>query len=314
MTDDELDLIASAYVDGEATPEEVALVERDPALQARVEEFRSLSGGLADTTTPPPALKQAHLAAALSEFEALQTGAPSQTVEMDAPGDSVAAESQVDDSVVTDFRERAAARRERPRRPERSLPSWLPAAAAFLVLGGGAIWAVNQAGGGDDDAETASVELEADDAGEDTTSDEATEAGDATAARAAEAPEMAADADADSDSADDSAFAEADATEEADDEQAEGGAAPAAEPEPLPPLLSFDTVPDVDTIEDLPDLETDLSLSRCGNELVFPDLPEPSGFVPVEVAGEPAELFVAIDADGAEIRLLVDASCAPLEL
>lgn len=40
MTPQELDELASAYLDGEATAEEAALVESDPNLQARVEELR----------------------------------------------------------------------------------------------------------------------------------------------------------------------------------------------------------------------------------------------------------------------------------
>ena len=40
MTDD-LTLLASAYLDGEATPDERARVEADPALLAEVERLRS---------------------------------------------------------------------------------------------------------------------------------------------------------------------------------------------------------------------------------------------------------------------------------
>lgn len=42
MTPQELDELASAYMDGEATPEEAALVESDPRLQALVEELRAV--------------------------------------------------------------------------------------------------------------------------------------------------------------------------------------------------------------------------------------------------------------------------------
>ncbi len=42
MTPEELDELASAYLDGEATVEEAALVESDPRLQARVEELRAV--------------------------------------------------------------------------------------------------------------------------------------------------------------------------------------------------------------------------------------------------------------------------------
>ena len=42
MTPPELDELASAYLDGEATAQEAALVESDPGLQARVEELRAV--------------------------------------------------------------------------------------------------------------------------------------------------------------------------------------------------------------------------------------------------------------------------------
>ena len=47
MTDSELfsdDEIVSAYLDGEATPEERARVENDPRLQQRLAEFRRVAG------------------------------------------------------------------------------------------------------------------------------------------------------------------------------------------------------------------------------------------------------------------------------
>lgn len=42
MTPQQMDELASAYLDGEATPEEAALVEGDPGLQALVEELRAV--------------------------------------------------------------------------------------------------------------------------------------------------------------------------------------------------------------------------------------------------------------------------------
>lgn len=42
MTPQEMDELASVYLDGEATPEEAALVEGDPRLQELVEEFRAI--------------------------------------------------------------------------------------------------------------------------------------------------------------------------------------------------------------------------------------------------------------------------------
>ena len=53
MTPQELDELASAYLDGEATAEETALVESDPRLQARVEELRTASDLVAAPVDAP---------------------------------------------------------------------------------------------------------------------------------------------------------------------------------------------------------------------------------------------------------------------
>ena len=47
------DELASAYLDGEVTPRESALVESDPALRQRVEELRRAAAAMAGTTPPP---------------------------------------------------------------------------------------------------------------------------------------------------------------------------------------------------------------------------------------------------------------------
>lgn len=47
------DELASAYLDGEVTPEEAALVEGDPALRARVEDLRRVAGALGSPVPPP---------------------------------------------------------------------------------------------------------------------------------------------------------------------------------------------------------------------------------------------------------------------
>lgn len=63
---DDADLeVASAYLDGAATPEEVARVEADPALRRTVERLRTVGDRLA-VTAPDPALVDAHVSAALA--------------------------------------------------------------------------------------------------------------------------------------------------------------------------------------------------------------------------------------------------------
>jgi hypothetical protein len=51
----ERDELASAYLDGDATAEEVARVEADSGLMARVAELRAVTRSVAEPVTPPPA-------------------------------------------------------------------------------------------------------------------------------------------------------------------------------------------------------------------------------------------------------------------
>ena len=53
LTPQEMDELASAYLDGEATPEEAALVESDPGLQALVEELRAMRDFVASPVEMP---------------------------------------------------------------------------------------------------------------------------------------------------------------------------------------------------------------------------------------------------------------------
>lgn len=332
MNDDELDLLASAYVDGEATPDEVAMVERDPELQARVEAFRAIQ--VDGSITPPPGLVDQHVAEAMEEwFEAISsTGATSAPAATATAGETA---TEIDDDTagetapVVDLAAASARRSERRSRqaPRRTMPSWLPAAAGLFIIGGGAIWAVGQSGGGDD---TEAASIAADDSAEETSAESAelveSDDGDAEAMTAMadeameEESEDAMEDDAMADEGDDSASrADADAAaaapadggadESADDEEAEDAEEAFVD---LEPQLFFDEVPDVDALADLPEPEPDLERSLCGPEIVTPTLGEPLGFIPVEVSGEPAEIYLFLDADGTEIRLLIDGDCQPL--
>jgi hypothetical protein len=53
MTPQGMDELASAYLDGEATPQEAALVESDPRLQALVEELRAVREMVTTPVEPP---------------------------------------------------------------------------------------------------------------------------------------------------------------------------------------------------------------------------------------------------------------------
>jgi hypothetical protein len=75
--DDDRDELASAYLDGEATPEETARVEADPALTARVAELRAVARAVADPATPPDdqARDQA-IERAMAAFDDVARGTP----------------------------------------------------------------------------------------------------------------------------------------------------------------------------------------------------------------------------------------------
>ncbi len=342
MTDDELDLLASAYVDGEATPDEVAMVERDPELQARVEIFRSVQiGEEAAAATPPAGLADRHLAAALAEFEAVGRTADGADDGADDPDEIGRTAPVVDlrdasarradraaDSAATASGAASAGRAARSNsRPARTMPSWLPAAAGFVIVGGGFLWAVGQTGGDDDSADTETASLAVDDSAEETEagSDAAEASGDdgdaaAMSAMSDEAMEesdegddaMAEDEAGEADRADGAADSEAaaPADDDSDDGSAEDAEAELVEPEPL---LFFDEVPDVDAIVELPEPETDIERSLCGPEIITTTLGEFVGFIPVLVQEQPAEIYLFLDGDGAEIRLLIDEGCQPIE-
>ncbi|MEY2464022.1 MAG: hypothetical protein QOH64_2160 [Acidimicrobiaceae bacterium] len=67
-TTDAQDELVSAYVDGEATPEEVARVEASAELLARAEVMRSVAAAVASPSPPSPSdARDAAIAAALAE-------------------------------------------------------------------------------------------------------------------------------------------------------------------------------------------------------------------------------------------------------
>jgi hypothetical protein len=76
---DNLDAVelASAYLDGEATADERARVEGDPALLAEVDRLRRVHDAVAVVSPASPAQRDAAIAAALSAFDELRVDAPS---------------------------------------------------------------------------------------------------------------------------------------------------------------------------------------------------------------------------------------------
>lgn len=69
-----LDELVSAYLDGEAAPSEVEIVEADPVLLGRVDELRAVRDRFNTAGAPPDAAqREAHLSAALGLFDELQS-------------------------------------------------------------------------------------------------------------------------------------------------------------------------------------------------------------------------------------------------
>jgi hypothetical protein len=63
--------LVSAYLDGQAAPDEVTIVESSPELMERVAALRSVSDLLGAPLASPPEQKEAHISAALDTFDSL---------------------------------------------------------------------------------------------------------------------------------------------------------------------------------------------------------------------------------------------------
>jgi hypothetical protein len=139
---DDLDLLASAYLDGDVTADERALVESDPELLAEVERLRAVRILVGDVEPPPISVREAHLAGALGAWdrlpEAERTGARRDVTPSGIDAAAVAGAAAV--TAPTPLRERRRTRSNR----------WLVGAAAamVLVLAGGV--ALQLAANGDD--------------------------------------------------------------------------------------------------------------------------------------------------------------------
>jgi hypothetical protein len=330
---EELDELASSYVDGEASLEERARVEADPTLLDLVEEFRALRLASLPHVESSAALRNLHISAALAQFDSDRSGQSSGTtgmqsrdvslplslanddglVDPDGSGstsDSTTSTSAIADNVVS-FEK---ATRRRP-------PRWLANAAATAVLVGGVGFALTQLSTNDnnDSLDTASDSVSAD-AVDEAAVDEA-EVSALSALRSDEA--MADDAGAvDEDMANDTeaagessavGVAEADDSEEATAAESIGDGRDG----PLPFEFDLEVSENLTASEILfvagDTLFLDLALRpldarpNC-SALVSPFTSgEPSGYLSVLRGETPTELFV-FDTNGEAIALLVDQS------
>ncbi len=134
---DDLNLLASAYLDGDATADERALVEAEPELLAQVEQFRLVRALLADTEPSSISVRESLLSNALDAWdrvpEAERTGLRDST------------------PISLADRRRATANR-------RLLAA---AAAIVIVLAGGIVLQVVSSGGNDDTASDAATQADA---------------------------------------------------------------------------------------------------------------------------------------------------------
>ncbi len=319
MTDEELDLLASSYLDGEATPDEVAMIERDPALLARIEELRVAQIALrAPVPAPSGQTKEAHLAAAFKAFDA-SAGAERRTTlmavdpDIDDTDDADDTAVEPDTDPVIDLRARRNEQEQREAAAAGRM-RWLSAVAGVLVFAAGAVFLVGQVGGGDD------TELAGDVVSDEASTEAAGQGGDASAAEAAE-PATAADDAADIDQADEAIESEAMPTDAEGDfalevpEEAVEEAADAAEADGTDgdtaqaqgpvingdlaeegffgdePAATFATVPTSDDL--LAELELPwrgLASARCADQAALPDGTEVIAYLPIEIpAGDGAD-------------------------
>lgn len=123
---DDLTLLASAYLDGDASADERARVEGDPALLAEVERLRSVRILVGDVEPPSISVREAQLATALDIWDRLpepeRTGARRDATPAGIDAAAVAGAASVTVSAAPTGRRRSTSTR------------WLTGAAAALVL------------------------------------------------------------------------------------------------------------------------------------------------------------------------------------
>jgi hypothetical protein len=144
---EELILLASAYLDGDVTVDERALVETDPSLLAEVERLRAVRALLADVEPSKISVRESHLAAAFDVWDRLPDAERAGRGRDATPTDRAAAAGAASVTAPASLR-------------DRRLPSstrWLTGAAAalVLVLAGGLVVQLTGAGSSDDDSTTA---------------------------------------------------------------------------------------------------------------------------------------------------------------
>ncbi len=347
MTEEERDQLASVYLDGEATSQEVALVERDSDLQLRVQKLQSVSARLGSSITISPSLKEQHLAAALAQFDPAQSlGDAGTTADSFGPATStepenseVAATEGEDNIIDLASRrfESAPTLSDEPMTTvkSRSMPQWLSAAAVTLCVLGGGVWLASQMGSSSDETsfESAGAAADFDEAADSeamTATDDAMEESSAKSVEeSVEESGMADSAAAERSTTTIADRAPEDSEETSDATEVEPGEDAAADEDlgesltdaevagnggffPNEPVASFGETPNTADLVEAPPAppRVDLEQSQCVNEINRPV--QVIGYLPIEVSGQPAEFFIFIDEAGNEDGIVLDADCQPL--
>jgi hypothetical protein len=156
---DDLILLASAYLDGDVTADERAQVETDPVLLAEVERLRAVRILLAEADDAKISVREVHLAAAFDAWDRLPEAERTGRSRDMTPADGAGAAAAASVRAPTSLRDRRRATNTR----------WLTGAAAALVLVVAGAMAVRLAGsGGSDDSSVADSAESAESADADT--------------------------------------------------------------------------------------------------------------------------------------------------
>lgn len=295
--DDALEL-ASAYLDGEATPDEVARVEADPALDALVVELESVRDELASVDAPA-GLVDDQLTAAMAEFDSLTFLADDPDGPHTAPP-----EGSVDTSTTVQHLRDQGSTRWYQRVPLGAVAAAVVAVALFGAL--------TQIDTGSDDDSVATQALDAEDSGgdsEDFTESQASGSGTATEGSAGAGADDEAAFDASSSDSDRVIFDDTDGlvgfVAETVLGQRTGDDAP---PEPAPTVASSG-----DSFESAPADGTDeaaacdpVAAVRSGDENVV-------AVVPAVVAGADQTAVVIEDGEGRRVLVVDETSCSVVD-
>ncbi|MCP4228079.1 MAG: hypothetical protein GY773_32425 [Actinomycetia bacterium] len=313
MTND-FDALVSAYIDGQATPEEVALIEGDPVLRAEAEALAVVIDRVAyELPVPPPGLRQAQIGTALAAFDQL------------AP---VSEEAPPAGAVLGDLATHRAGRRRTALPQHRGgVPAWLGAAAAMLVAVAGIGWVV-QAGDSDDESADTFASADQDESTESESAADG-EAMNTTEAMAEQSQAVAAEADAmeaatDDDASDAAPESDTSGRDQSSTTSVEGGFFPDEDAKTRNDARLNLTAPPTEAV--LADLTAgpllDPALSLCGPYVDVGPGQSLIGMVPISIGDQQGEILVYESTDDSERSLLIVESdvvdggqptCGPLE-